>query len=70
VRARVETVDGLSAHADQGELLRWMRGFARPPRDTYIVHGEPGPSEALAQAVRAQLGWKVTVAEDGATVRL
>lgn len=70
VRARVETVDGLSAHADQGELLRWMRGFTRPPRETYIVHGEPGPAEALAQAVRAQLGWKVTVAEDGATVPL
>lgn len=70
VRAHVETVDGLSAHADQGELLRWMQGFERPPRQTYVVHGEPGPAQALATAIGEQLGWKVQVAEDGATVVL
>ncbi|WP_224242810.1 MBL fold metallo-hydrolase RNA specificity domain-containing protein [Hyalangium gracile] len=70
VRAHVETVDGLSAHADQSALLRWMRGFTRPPRQTYVVHGEPGPAQALAVAIREQLGWKADVAEDGATVEL
>jgi len=70
VRAHVETVDGLSAHADQAELLRWMQGFARPPRQTYVVHGEPGPAQALAAAIRERLGWKADVAEDGATVDL
>jgi metallo-beta-lactamase family protein len=68
VRAHVETVDGLSAHADQQELLRWMRGFTRPPRQTWVVHGEPGPAQALAAAIREQLGWSADVAEDGATV--
>jgi metallo-beta-lactamase family protein len=70
VRARVETIDGLSAHADQTELLRWMRGFKRPPAHTYIVHGEPKGSEALATAIRSELGWTATVAADGATVPL
>jgi metallo-beta-lactamase family protein len=70
VRARVETVDGLSAHADQGELLRWMRGFRRPPKQTYVVHGEPGPSQALAAAIRAQLGWNADVAQESATIPL
>jgi metallo-beta-lactamase family protein len=70
VRAQVETVDGLSAHADQSELLRWMGGFARPPRQTYVVHGEPGAAQALAAAIRERLGWKAEVAEDGATVEL
>jgi metallo-beta-lactamase family protein len=70
VRAHVETVDGLSAHADQSELLRWMRGFTRPPMQTYVVHGEPGPAQALAAAIRERLGWQAAVAEDGATVNL
>jgi metallo-beta-lactamase family protein len=70
VRARIETIDGLSAHADQTELLRWMRGFTRPPRHTYLVHGEPAGAAALAAIVRSDLGWTVSVAEDGATISL
>ena len=70
VRAHVETIDGLSAHADQGEILRWLRGFERAPRKTYVVHGEPGPAKALAAAITAELGWSVTVPEDGAKVPL
>ena len=70
VRARVETVDGLSAHADQGELLRWMRGFKHAPKQTYVVHGEANSSAALADEIRKQLGWQAEVAADGKTVAL
>jgi metallo-beta-lactamase family protein len=70
VRARVETIDGLSAHADRTELLRWLRGFSRPPARTYIVHGEPEGADALAAAIQSELGWTAVVAEDGATVPL
>jgi metallo-beta-lactamase family protein len=47
-----------------------MRGFERPPRQTYVVHGETGPAQALATAIGEQLGWKAEVARDGATVSL
>jgi metallo-beta-lactamase family protein len=70
VRASIETIDGLSAHADQSEILRWLRGFDQAPRMTYVVHGEAGPSSALAEAIRAELGWRAEVAQDGATVDL
>jgi metallo-beta-lactamase family protein len=70
VHARVRTIDGLSAHADQTELLRWIRGFRRPPAHIYIVHGEPTGSEALAASIRSELGWTASVAEPGATVPL
>lgn len=63
VRAHVETISGLSAHADQGELLRWLGGFVRPPRQTWVVHGEPSASRALAARIRGDLGWQVNVAE-------
>ncbi len=68
VRARVEVVNGLSAHADQNEIMRWLRGFKEPPRQTFVVHGEAASSAALAATIKEQLGWNVSVAVDGATV--
>jgi metallo-beta-lactamase family protein len=57
VRARIYTVGGLSAHADQGTLLNWLRGFHTPPKQTFLVHGEAGASATFTQAIRDQLGW-------------
>jgi metallo-beta-lactamase family protein len=68
VRARVEVIDGLSAHGDQSEILRWLGGFRKPPTQTYLVHGEPEPARVLTQVIRERLGWAVEVAHDGATV--
>jgi metallo-beta-lactamase family protein len=70
VRAHVESIDGLSAHADQAELLRWARGFKKPPSMAYVVHGEPASAATLAQCLRDHLQWPVTVAVDQATVEL
>jgi metallo-beta-lactamase family protein len=70
VRAKVETIDGLSAHADRDDILRWLRGFERPPATTWLVHGEPPAAHGLADAIRRALSWKVEVAQDGRTVPL
>lgn len=70
VRARVETVDGLSAHGDREDILRWLSGFRRPPRRTFVVHGEPGQSEALVRTITERLKWNVRAAVDGETVEL
>ena len=64
VRARIHTIGGLSAHADQPALLNWLRGFRSPPRRTFVVHGEPTAAAALAEVVERELGWReVAVAE-------
>lgn len=70
VRARVQSLDGLSAHADQGELLQWLAGFDEHPRATYLVHGEPNAAAALKEKIGARYGWETHVATDGAHVRL
>ena len=70
VEAKVEMIDGFSAHADREEIFHWLSGFKNPPAQTYIVHGEPRASNALAEAIHNRLGWKVTLAEDGKTVPL
>ena len=70
VRAEIRTTDAYSAHGDRGEILRWLRGFHRPPDVTYVVHGEAPAAAALRDAIAIELGWKAAVAEDGQRVTL
>lgn len=70
VRARVWTVGGLSAHADQSGLLAWLKGFRAAPSRTFIVHGEAGTALGFADTVRRELGWRVEAPSAGATFNL
>lgn len=70
VQARIELVESMSAHADADEILRWLRGFTRPPRMTFIVHGELAAMEALSATIEATLGWKTKRPAHGETVEL
>ncbi len=54
VRARFITVDGLSAHADKRDLLRWLHSCPVKPRTVFISHGEPQATKALAAALQAE----------------
>jgi metallo-beta-lactamase family protein len=61
VRATIRTLDGLSAHADEPELLAWLGHFIQGrkpgdkgvPKHVYLVHGDPPAQEALAPRVKA-----------------
>lgn len=69
VRAEVANLPMLSAHADADEILRWLGGFAGPPRRTFIVHGEAHASAALKARIEDELGWACAVpAQDEAHV--
>ena len=70
VRAEVKNLDMLSAHADSGELLRWLRGFKSAPRRTFVTHGEPEAADALRHRADEELGWNCHVPEQGETVML
>ena len=63
VGARIERIDSMSAHADADEIMRWLSGFTRPPRMTYIVHGEPPAQAALKARIEQELAWHVHVPE-------
>jgi metallo-beta-lactamase family protein len=62
VRARIETMENLSGHADYGEILGWLRRFQKPPGKTFVVHGEPKAAESLHQKVSQELQWNASVA--------
>jgi metallo-beta-lactamase family protein len=61
VRARVEALPNLSAHADYAETLGWLRGFTRPPRQVFLTHGEPVAADALRHRIEEQLRWPCRV---------
>ncbi|MBS4003799.1 MAG: MBL fold metallo-hydrolase [Afipia sp.] len=61
VRAEVDDLTTLSAHADANELMRWLSGFRHGPSRVFIVHGEPEAAEALRVRIDKDLGWNATV---------
>lgn len=70
VRAEVDNLSMLSAHADANEIMQWLSGFERPPRQTYLVHGEPEAADTLRLRIADELGWSCQVVEHKDTVRL
>jgi metallo-beta-lactamase family protein len=61
VHAHIESISSLSAHADSDEIMRWLRGFKRPPRKTFIVHGELDSATALRDRIVKELGWEAVI---------
>jgi metallo-beta-lactamase family protein len=57
IRARIERLDNLSAHADYGEILGWLARNPQPPRKTFLVHGEPQAAAGLGERIARQLSW-------------
>jgi metallo-beta-lactamase family protein len=51
VRAKVFTIGGFSAHADQSDLLEWVGHFESRPR-VFLVHGEPAACQALGDKIK------------------
>jgi len=63
VKCRIETLDQFSDHADYEEILGWLKNFKRPPKRTFLVHGEPAGAEALRERIVKAYGWDVHVAK-------
>ena len=60
VKAKVFTIGGFSAHADQRDLLEWVGHFESKPR-VFLVHGESGASEALGGKIRERYNMEVHI---------
>ncbi len=63
VRAEIRSLDMLSAHADEDEIIAWLTHLRRPPRTTFVTHGEPDASDALRRRIQDELGWHCVVPE-------
>ncbi|MEY4062288.1 MAG: hypothetical protein RIT09_81 [Pseudomonadota bacterium] len=58
VKASVHTIGGLSAHADQAGLLRWLKGFKSAPSKVFVIHGESHASSNFAAVIKQELHWE------------
>lgn len=67
VRAKIETIQGFSAHADADGLLRWLKSASHAPRRVFLVHGDAGPAKVLSERIQKELSWPVTVPQMGET---
>ena len=61
IRAEVQNLDMLSAHADSDEIMAWLGNFESAPLTTFITHGEPDASDALRHRIEEEIGWTCVV---------
>ena len=54
VKADIRSIDSYSAHADQAGIINWIKGFAIPPANIFLVHGEEDAQAALAELIQQE----------------
>ncbi len=60
VKAKISLIDGLSAHADQQQLLEWIADIKDSPKQTFLVHGEKEGVQVLQEKLKER-NWNVTI---------
>jgi metallo-beta-lactamase family protein len=70
VRAEISSLDELSGHADQGELIEWIRPLAPSLRKVFLVHGEPAQSDTFARLLHSTYNLVVSVPAPGQSFEL
>ncbi len=68
VKASVKTINSLSAHADQRELLNWIGYLGTAPQRIFLIHGEKKASDVLRVKIKDRYGWKAEIPHLGETV--
>jgi metallo-beta-lactamase family protein len=63
VGIQVSKLDGLSAHADQAELLEWVSDLEYSPEQVYLVHGEPTSLDTMRVKLRDTFQWDAQIPE-------
>jgi metallo-beta-lactamase family protein len=70
VRAEISSLDELSGHADQAELLEWVKPLAPKLKKVFLVHGEPEQTKTFAGLLQSTFGLETVIAEPGLSVEI
>ncbi len=70
VRARIDRIEGFSAHADRDELMKWLSKLSAHPKRIFLTHGEINSAEQFSTFLREHTGYEILVPDYGTTVRL
>jgi len=55
LKAEVKEVSSLSAHADQQEMLNWLKKFEVKPKGLFLIHGEPNAQETFRVKIKDEI---------------
>ena len=66
VRAEVDTLPGVSGHADKQGLLDWLGGFEKKPTTVFVNHGDPDSADSFVSCLRDELGYNAFAPYSGA----
>ncbi len=58
VKCHIRSISALSAHADQTEMIEWLKNFDRPPKKIFLNHGELHQTDAFRVKINYELGWE------------
>ena len=61
VKATIKSIESLSAHADQNDLLDWMSNIKNIPENVYLIHGESTALDAFRVKIEDTYNWQVTI---------
>jgi len=64
VKAKVHTINGFSAHADQSGLIEWMKKFTKLNK-IFLIHGERDKQEVFQKVIKERLGKKAHIVKHG-----
>lgn len=70
VRANVTTLNGMSAHADQGEIVSFITALEKPPKQVFLVHGDADRQKPLMEVLKTKGYAQVSAPEKGTIVEL
>ncbi len=70
VEAQIEHLESLSAHADQSEMIHWLKALRNIPENTFLVHGEPDTLSVFQTKLKDTFGWHITIPQLNETFTL
>lgn len=63
VRAKIKSINSMSAHADYQEMLDWLGNFQHSPKKVFITHGDLDATLALKNKIEEKFGWACSIPE-------
>jgi metallo-beta-lactamase family protein len=70
VKATIKSIESLSAHADQNDLLNWINAIKNTPEGVYLIHGEPVALDALRLKIKDSYHWPVSIPKLNDTIEV
>ena len=66
VHAEIDSLPGVSGHADKNGLIRWLRGFEEKPKMVFVIHGDPDSADSFTACLNNELGYQAYAPYSGA----